>query len=228
MNNRIFSQELMISIPKGEIVLRDERIKKQWKVDIDNFLLSKFPVTQHLYLSITGKSPSTFNGGQKPIENVSWNDAVNFCNLLSQKEGLKECYSFGLNGTEITYDNRSNGYRLPFEAEWEYACRAGNRKAIYGKINEIAWYKENAENETHDVGQKEPNQWGLFDMLGNVWEWCWDVYDEQEYGTYRIFRGGGWNDTERGCLASNRRRSHPTFQIDDLGFRIAKNVEKYY
>ncbi len=74
------------------------------------------------------------------------------------------------------------------------------------------------------MGQKEPNQWGLYDMLGNVWEWCWDVYDEKVYGTYRIFRGGGWNDTERGCLASNRRRSHPTFQIDDLGFRIAQSI----
>ena len=226
MSNRNSAHVQMISIPKGEIVLRDDRIKKEWKVDIDNFFLDRYQITQQLYLSITGKSPSTFKGDLKPVENISWNDAVNFCNLLSQKEGLKVCYTFGLNGIEIIYDSESTGYRLPFEAEWEYACRAGNRKAIQGKIDEIAGYKENSDNETHNVGQKEPNQWGLHDMLGNVWEWCWDVYDEKVYGPYRIFRGGGWNDRERGCLASNRRRGHPTFQIDDLGFRIAQNVKK--
>jgi formylglycine-generating enzyme required for sulfatase activity len=226
MNNKNSPHNQMITIPQGEIVLRDDRIKKEWKDAIDNFLLAKYPVTQQLYLSITGQSPSTFKGDQKPVENVSWNDAVNFCNLLSQKEGLKECYSFGLNEIEIIYDSETNGYRLPFEAEWEYACRAGNTKATYGKIDDIAWYKENSNHETHDVGQKEPNQWGLFDMLGNVWEWCWDVYDEKVYGTYRIFRGGGWNDSERCCLASDRRRSHPTFKIDDLGFRIAQNIRE--
>lgn len=224
MNVKTFAQEQMIRIPNGEIILRDDRIAKEWKVDIDSFLLSKFPITQHLYYSITGKSPSVFVGDEKPVENVSWYDAVNFCNLLSQKAGLQECYWFGLNEIEVSYNSKSNGYRLPFEAEWEYACRAGSSKALYGKIDEIAWFKENAERKTHAVGTKEPNQWGLYDMLGNVWEWCWDVYDEKVYGTYRIFRGGGWNDVERGCLASNRRRSHPTFQIDDLGFRIAQNA----
>ena len=83
-----------------------------------------------------------------------------------------------------------------------------------------------ANGHTHDIGSKEANNWGLYDMLGNVWEWCSDKYDETVYGTYRIFRGGGWNDAERGCLATNRRRSHPTaFKIDDLGFRLAKNLD---
>lgn len=217
-------QELMINIPKGTILLRDDRVKSEWKVDIDKFLLAKYPVTQQMYLSITKKVPSTFKGDQRPVETVSFIDAINFCNLLSRSEALNECYSFGENEMEIKYDTTSNGYRLPFEAEWEYACRAGNLKPIYGNIDEIAWYKGNSKNETHDVGKKEPNQWGLYDMLGNVWEWCWDVYDEKVYGTYRIFRGGGWNDSERGCLASNRRRSHPAFQIDDLGFRIARSL----
>jgi len=217
-------QELMINIPKGNILLRDDRIKSEWTVDIDNFLLAKYPVTQKFYLSITGNYPSTFKGDLKPVETVSFIDAVIFCNLLSEREALKKCYSFGESEAEIIYNTASNGYRLPFEAEWEYACRAGNVKPIYGNIDEIAWYRGNSNSETHDVGQKEPNQLGLYDMLGNVWEWCWDVYDEKVYGTYRIFRGGGWNDTERGCLASNRRRSHPTFKIDDLGFRIARSL----
>jgi formylglycine-generating enzyme required for sulfatase activity len=216
-------QELMVAIPGGSIVLRDDRTKSTWKVEIYNFLLARYPVTQKLYVSVTGKTPSTFKGDQKPVETVSFIDALTFCNLLSRICGLRECYSFGAHEADIGFDAGANGFRLPSEAEWEYACRAGSTQPIYGKIDDIAWYKGNSGNQTHDVGQKEPNKWGLHDMLGNVWEWCRDVYDEKVYGTYRIFRGGGWNDTERGCLASNRRRSHPSFAIDDLGFRIAKN-----
>ncbi|WP_152495388.1 formylglycine-generating enzyme family protein, partial [Dehalobacter sp. UNSWDHB] len=104
-----------------------------------------------------------------------------------------------------------------------------NFRLFYGcetSVNKIAWYKENSEGRTHEVGTKEPNAWGLYDMLGNVWEWCWDIYDEKVYGPYRIFRGGGWFDPERGCLATNRRRGHPTFRIDDLGFRLAKSLKQ--
>ncbi len=133
-------KELMINIPKGNIVLRDDRIKSEWTVDIDNFLLAKYPVTQKKYISITGEFPSTFKGDQKPVESVSFIDAINYCNLLSEREALKKCYSFGESETEIIYNSASDGYRLPFEAEWEYACRAGNAKPIYGNIDEIAWY----------------------------------------------------------------------------------------
>src|SRR5690606_30011494 len=116
------------------------------------------------------------------------------------------------------------GFRLPTEAEWEYACKAGTKNIRYGDLDKIAWYKHNSEKSTHNVGMKEPNTWGLYDMLGNVSEWCTDLYDEQVYGSYRIFRGGGWFDKERSCLATNRRRNHPSlFKIDDLGFRIARN-----
>ena len=214
----------MIGVPAGEIELRDDRIKHKWKVQIKPFLLSGYPVTRDIYYSITQKSPFSFKSDEKPVENVSWNDAVHFCNLLSQKSGLRECYYINSENNDVIYDSESNGYRLPSEAEWEYACRAGTTEVRYGEIDKIAWYLENSEGRTHEVGKKEPNAWGFYDMLGNVWEWCWDIYDENVYGSYRIFRGGGWNDPARGCLASNRRRSHPTFQIDDLGFRLARSV----
>lgn len=213
---------LMIELPAGSIVLRDDRTKQKWTVDIASFLLAKFPVTQALYAEIMAENPSTLKGEQLPVETVSWKDAVTFCNTLSAKERLELCYSF--TGEEITFHPEANGYRLPTEAEWEYACKAGTTDIRYGELDAIAWYKDNSEKTTHNVGTKAPNTWGLYDMLGNVWEWCSDIYDETVYGSYRILRGGGWYDEERGCLATNRRRSHPTsFKIDDLGFRIARN-----
>lgn len=214
----------MIEIPSGEINLRDDRKKLTWKVEIKPFLLSKYPVSQDIYTAITGKSSCVFKGDRNPVENVSWNDAITFCNLLSEKEGLEKYYSTGSSDNSVVFDNKTNGYRLPTEAEWQYACKAGTAAARYGEIDKIAWYKENSGGSTHEVGTKEPNAWGLYDMLGNVWEWCWDIYDEKEYGPYRVFRGGGWFDPERGCLATNRRRGHPAFQIDDLGFRLARSI----
>ncbi|SHF71981.1 formylglycine-generating enzyme family protein [Pedobacter caeni] len=215
----------MIAIPAGEIVLRDDRIKREWELKIDPFLMARFPVTQELYFSITNKAPSFFKGDKHPVEQVSWTEAVDFCNLMSRKSGLKECYSLNGSAGNVVCDLKANGYRLPLEGEWEYACKAGTSGARYGELEEIAWYKGNSQNGTHEVGTKSPNGWGLYDMLGNVWEWCSDIYDEEVYGSYRIFRGGGWCDQERGCLATNRRRSHPvSFKIDDLGFRLARSL----
>ncbi len=220
---------LMVKIPSGKIELRDDRTKEKWIVEIESFLLCKFPVTQDLYYEVMKENPSTFKGDKKPVETVTWKEAVIFCNSLSIKSGLKPCYSFSIDTEEIFFDSKKDGFRLPTEAEWEYACKAGNKEIRYGELDSIAWYKENSEKTTHDVGMKEPNSWELYDMLGNVWEWCSDIYDETVYGTYRIFRGGGWYDEARGCIATNRRRSHPIlFKIDDLGFRIARNIIKKY
>jgi formylglycine-generating enzyme required for sulfatase activity len=215
----------LVAIPGGRIELRDDRIKHRWTVAVAPFLLARYPVTQDVYFAVTGQSPSTFKGDTKPVETVSWQDAVNFCNALSQQAGLMPCYGPEGNGAHLSFDAAADGYRLPGEAEWEYACKAGTTGTRYGELDQIAWYKGNSEGTTHPVGGKAPNAWGLYDMLGNVWEWCTDVYDEQVYGSYRIFRGGGWFDEARGCLATNRRRSHPaSFRIDDLGFRIARNL----
>lgn len=214
----------MVQIPRGSIEMRDDRIKKVWSQEIDSFYLSKLLVTQDLYFKVTGHNPSEFKGDRRPVELVSWREAASFCNELSRLAELNPCYLIGEENQEVVAHKNANGFRLPTEAEWEYACKAGTIANRYGELRSIAWYKDNSENSTHPVGQKQPNPWGLFDMLGNVWEWCSDLYDTQEYGSYRIFRGGGFCDLERSVMATTRRRSHPLkFRIEDLGFRIARN-----
>jgi len=224
-NNSISNvTDQLVVIPDGEIVMRDDRTGKAWKVAITPFLMGRFPVTQDLYQQVTGKNPSGFRNPRFPVETVSWTDAVRFCNHLSGLAGFRPCYALNQGHEAVDLDETANGFRLPTEAEWEFACKAGTHGPRYGKLDQIAWYRNNAENSPHKVGLKEPNAWGLYDMIGNVWEWCSDTYDSETYGSYRIFRGGGWNDEDRGCLATNRRRSHPvSFRIDDLGFRLARN-----
>ncbi len=222
--NREVIDELFVTIPTGTVHMRDDRTKETWSVNIYSFELCKFPISQEFYKVVTDKNPSTFKGDRLPVETVSWIDAVNFCNELSNSLGKDKCYTIDSATEKVTLNSRANGFRLPTEAEWQYACQAGTKDIRYGELNEVAWFKENSNNQTREVGQKKPNEWGLYDMLGNVWEWCSDIYDETVYGTYRVFRGGGWCDQERSVMATTRRRSHPfSFKIDDLGFRIATN-----
>lgn len=196
----------MITVPAGEVTLSDRRTQQSWTVDIASFLLAPVPVTRE--------------ADRLPLVDVSWLDALRFCNTLSEREGLTPTYRLD----SLSWDRSANGYRLPSEAEWEHACRAGTTGPRYGPLEEIAWYRENSAESVHDVGGKAPNAWGLHDMLGNVWEWCWDVYDAEVYGEYRVLRGGGWFDEHWSCRASVRRRSHPTFRVDDVGFRLARSL----
>jgi formylglycine-generating enzyme required for sulfatase activity len=159
----------MVEIPSGKIELRDDRTKQKWSVEISPFLLAKFPVTQELYFAITNEDPSTIKGNRYPVETVTWEEAVSFCNKLSIQMGLNPCYAIPEEKEEIVFDKTANGFRLPSEAEWEYACKAGTTGIRYGELNDIAWYKENSQKVTHIVGQKQANAWGLYDMLGNVW-----------------------------------------------------------
>ncbi|WP_413242593.1 formylglycine-generating enzyme family protein [Paenibacillus sp. 1P07SE] len=213
----------MIRIPAGEIHMRDDRKKTTWTETIPSFLLAPVPVTNELYNSIMLPAAAVQSPALAPVVEVSWHDAIAFCNLLSRRSGLQPCYSFTDEGERVYCDWTADGYRLPTEAEWQYACRAGTTAYQYGELDEIAWYRDNADGRIQEAGRKQPNPWGLHDMLGNVWEWCWDLYDTEVYGTYRVFRGGSWAEEARGCGATCRRRSHPTFRIDDLGFRLARS-----
>ena len=234
-------QQFLVPIPSGTERIRHYRDNQKWissdskmsipgsrrnmeeikcDVYIKSFYLSKYPISQGFYDTMLKGITSSID---LPVVNVSWFDAVRFCNLLSKANGLTECYS--IDGNNVSCDFDRNGYRLPTDAEWQYACKAGSNKYHYGFIDDIAWYANNSNGVPHATGGKEPNAYGLYDMLGNVWEWCWDLYDEDTYGSYRVFRGGSWAEAARGCGATSRRRSFPTFSIDDLGFRVARSYD---
>jgi formylglycine-generating enzyme required for sulfatase activity len=210
----------MAAIPAGRVTISDRRTTRTWSFDVAPYRMATCPVTQSLYAQVTGKRPSAAQGDRLPVESVSWLDAVQFCNALSEREGLTPAY--GLRD-DVEWDTAADGYRLPTEAEWEHACRAGTTGPRYGQLDEIAWYRGNSNERMHDVGGKQPNALGLYDMLGNSWDWCWDIYDAEVYGGYRVLRGGGWFDEHWSCRASVRRRSHPAFQTDDVGFRVVRS-----
>ncbi|NYH87872.1 formylglycine-generating enzyme family protein [Actinopolymorpha rutila] len=224
------AEPVMVEVPGGCADLRDDRIGARWQVELEPFWLGQVPVTVDLHRATIGLEPDpSVRGaspvsGASPVTNVSWLDAVDVCNRLSARHGLGPAYSRDERTGGVTWDRTADGYRLPTEAEWQYACKAGTTGYRYGELDDIAWYADNSGGRAHDVGGKAPNPWGLLDMLGNVWEWCWDLYDEEVYGSYRIFRGGGWAEEARGCGATVRRRSHPSFAIDDLGFRLARTL----
>jgi formylglycine-generating enzyme required for sulfatase activity len=189
------------------------------------------------------KNPSKSKVPEKPVEQVDWYHAVLYCNMRSLKEGLKPCYD----ANTLACDFAANGYRLPTEAEWEYACRAGTQSKYSvgddpAKLRACAWFKANADQAAHPVGQKAPNPWALFDMHGNVAEWCQDIYSETFYqkseakdpqgptsGDKRVVRGGSWRTTEDGCRCSarnseNARFADACFGSDAYGFRCVRRA----
>ncbi|BDM69778.1 hypothetical protein HEK616_32650 [Streptomyces nigrescens] len=213
----------MVAVPAGQVTLSDRRTQRSWTVELAPCQLARYPVTQDVYAQVTGQHPSSAQGDQLPVESVSWWDAIRFCNALSQRDGFTPAYRFRAESDDVAWDASADGYRLPTEAEWEYACRAGTAGPRFGPLDEVAWHRGNSDERIHAVGGKRPNPWGVHDMLGNVWEWCWDIYDAEVYGCYRVLRGGGWFDEHWSCRASVRRRSHPTFRVDDVGFRLARS-----
>ncbi len=229
----------MVLIPKGEFMMgalegddeADDNEKPRHKVTLTrDFLLFKYQVTQALWESVMGSNPSTFRGANRPVEEVSWFDVVDFCNKLSELEGLEPAYT--IDGRNVTCNWNAKGYRLPTEAEWEYSARA-NQSFLYAgsdNVDEVAWYDDNSGSETHPVGQKKPNGFGLYDMSGNVREWVWDWYGTyssqsgidlvgKESGQFRVYRGGGWYYNAEGTRVSYRNYSGPGRENCALGFR---------
>ena len=212
------------------------------------FLVGRYEVTQGLWSEVMGNNPSRFKecGEKCPVENVSWREAVEFCNRLSEREGLNPAYR--MQGEEkVSWDRNANGYRLPTEAEWEYACRAGTKspfntgrclaaeEANYnGNYPLKGCEKEKYREKTVKVGTFPPNAWGLYEMHGNVWEWCWDRYgvypsgsmtdpDGPAGGSLRVLRGGSWGSYGRYCRSTSRNGNVPGNCYDVLGFRLFRS-----
>jgi|GEM_PF-2397722 len=189
----------MLEIPAGQFtmgaLLNDDHAHNwecpRHEVVFNNALwVGKYPVTQLLWEHVMGTRPSHFDGANRPVERVHWYESVDFCNLLSDMDGLEPCYVFDpKNRRRVSCNWEANGYRLLTEAEWEYAARGGNYDLYPGGNNlaDLAWYLYNSDEESQPVGQKQCNGFGLCDMAGNVWEWCWDWW-ERDYSTFLTLR----------------------------------------
>jgi formylglycine-generating enzyme required for sulfatase activity len=203
-------------------------------VTVKSFYMGRTEVSQKEWQEIMGNDPSYFKGDNLPVEQVNWYEAVEYCNRLSLKEGLSPAYQGS--GNHIVCDFNASGYRLPTEAEWEYAARGGNRDAMAyeysggNSVDPVAWYNENSDS-SHPVGMKQPNSQGLYDMSGNVWEWCWDWYGSYSSesqadptgassGNGRVRRSGGWYGSAANVRAANRDSGTPWYRSNNLGFRV--------
>jgi formylglycine-generating enzyme required for sulfatase activity len=218
-------------------------------VTLSSFHISKYEITQAQYASFDPDHVSGFAGENHPVEEVTWIDAAWFCNWLSEQEGYEKFYidSTLENDTLAVIMNwEADGYRLPTEAEWEYACRSNSVLDFYSdslheaycdpvdpNLDEIAWYCGNAGDQTHEVGGKNPIGFGLYDMNGNVWEWCndwyWDYPEDPQVdpvgppsGNGRAKRGGGWSSYGSQCRSSTRSTFGPGGKSNDIGFRVAR------
>jgi formylglycine-generating enzyme required for sulfatase activity len=199
-------------------------------------------VTEEQYSAVTGKNLSTFQTGDSailcPVDSIRWYDAVLFCNALSKMSDLDTCYNYSQSGaTDAVCNFTKNGYRLPTEAQWEYACRAGSTTLYWwgsdtnGMGARVWWYK-NSNNRIHPVAKKVANAWGLYDMMGDVWQWCNDWYGAYTAGpvtdptgaasgTNRIFRGGSWSDDGLGFyISASRNGAVPSYCDNHHGFRV--------
>ena len=233
-----------------------EKDEVQHTVELSDFYMGKYEVTQREYHEIMGANPSSFKGDTLPVENVTWYDTVLYCNARSVKEGLIPAYF--IEGENVIWNREADGYRLPTEAEWEYACRAGTTTPFNtenyigtGHANYYGTYPYTIEThyfsqqeletppgeyrgKTIPVGSFTSNKWGLFDMHGNVWEWCWDWYGEYDggtadpvgapTGTFRVNRGGGWNDFGKHLRSAYRAAASPSNGSFNIGFRLVHNA----
>ena len=202
-----------------------------------SFYMSKTEVTQDLYQFIVNENPSAVQGELYPVTNVSWLDAVKFANALSVYEGLEDCYTISNDQVTMPMGTDCLGYRLPTEAEWEYAAKAGNNFVYAGgdKVKKLAWSAENSGNEIQFVGLKVPNAWGLHDMSGNAWEWVWDRYASYDIsdtsnplgaisGEYRVRRGGSATDPVEMMRIDYRNQGAGNYKSPYQSFRLVRTV----
>ncbi|HUT04536.1 MAG TPA: formylglycine-generating enzyme family protein [bacterium] len=246
----IAAGSFLMGSPDDEL-RRDPDEGPQRTVNISAFQMSETEVTQKQFEDVMGWNDSYFSGDDHPVERVTWFDCVSFCNELSEADGYTKCYTISnigydgdhITSAEVTCNFGANGYRLPTEAEWEYACRAGTTTRFYTgdsdpDLRRAGWYFNNSGQTTHPVGEKERNAWGLYDMHGNVWEWCWDWYSSRYYGTrpdpdsdptgassgaVRVLRGGGWYGLTWSCRSAGRDWPEPGYGYYGYGFRVARS-----
>ena len=230
----------------GSIDPQDLYASPERQVTLSSFNIGKYPVTQAQYLEVTGTNPSYYTGNlNRPVDQVTWFDAIEFCNKLSEMEGLTPVYTindrtpatgYPITNATVIEDWNATGYRLPTEAEWEYACRAGTTtpwshdESLH---NDYMWINTNSGWSTHPVGQKLENPWGLYDMLGNVYEWCWDWFETYPNidetnptgaltGTVRVQRGASWSYSAQYARSACRNTNPPSDRNGNNGFRVVK------
>ena len=232
------------SFTMGDAGGRDDA-KPTHRVTLGSFCMDRREVSQAEFLALMGLNPSKAKGDKRPVEQASWFHAARYCNARSEKEGLRPCYDTETWACDFTAD----GYRLPTEAEWEYACRAGS-DTVYSfgdnkqKLTAYAWFKKNSSGQPHPVGERHANAWGLHDMHGNVLEWCNDFYAADTYGDapredpagpaegeQRVLRGGGWRSRARNCTSAYRDKGDPEnldtcLGYPDYGFRCVRRVSR--
>lgn len=235
----------MVLLPGGHFTMGDAQgaaDETPHRLVVDAFYIDRYPVTQRQYEKVMKTNPSKWKSPDNPVEQLQWVDAVRFCNRCSELEGLGVCYDLETWKCDFT----ASGYRLPTEAEWEYACRAGTTTRYSfgddpGDMVKYGWCKPHSQGRPHPVGEKRPNPWGLFDMHGNVWQWCNDYYSATYYsdhpgtnprgpeaGKQRVLRGGSWKTSADACRSAIRQKefqvfSDACFGADSYGFRRVRN-----
>ncbi len=210
-----------VRVPGGDVTLTDARRDSARTVTLRGFELCTTTVTADEFAA--GRAfTETSTEGLLPAMGVSWREAVEWCIVASQHAGLRPAYAISAEG--VTWNPAADGYRLPTEAEWVHGSRGGTGGPRYGALDAIAWSAADHVSGPQPSGLKQPNAFGLFDTLGNVWEWCWDRLDPARYGDYRVLKGGGWADPAWSCRVGVRRGNAPDARVEDVGFRVARGA----